>query len=116
MLAVPSSGAGRVRSPYRPNSFPNQPEEDPSEAGVLPAGVFAAGFAVAQVQRSFLETPFITWSTWFPHPAHVVLPHFRQVTALHIFMAPFQLLGNATSPSQHDRYPRGYASEPSTLA
>jgi hypothetical protein len=25
-----------------------------------------------------------TCSTWAPHPAHVVFPHFRHCTALHI--------------------------------
>ena len=35
-------------------------------------------------QRSARGTPRMTSSTCWPQPAHVVLPHFLQVTALHM--------------------------------
>ena len=35
-------------------------------------------------QRLDFDTPAITWSTCWPQPAHVALPHLRQITCRHI--------------------------------
>lgn len=51
-------------------------------------------------QRSARGTPRITASTCCPQPAHVVLPHWRQFTARHMFVTPEErrVISDSTIP------------------
>ncbi len=60
---------------YRPNSFAKKP---------LPVDFSCS----CPRQRWEAGTPRMTWSTCWPQPAHVVLPHFLHVTARHICLLP----------------------------
>lgn len=52
-----------------------------------------------QVQRLATDTRLITWSTWLPHPAHVVLLHRLQLTGWHILAPLFVASRRSSSPT-----------------
>jgi hypothetical protein len=75
---------GRLRSVQR---LPNRLLKKPPPllwAPEVEASVVLAPFSW-QRQRWSCGTPAMTWSTWAPHPAQVVLPHFPHFAARHMF-------------------------------